>query len=184
MRSAVARRRVETCDAAALKIVAAASDGMSVAIWTHRDRTALGLSAQGKKDVVFADAHDAQGGGLSPGHAHAGAKGRGLDQLRATHASLGAVLVDEEGRLVDANPTALGLLGLGIGDVGSRVGVRLAQIAVCDVFGPKNGVVPREAERDAHLGARCLPMGVAGAATTLYLLWDKHALTKVATPPR
>src|SRR5512140_690442 len=128
---------------------------------------ALRLSAQQKKNVASDEAKGVQGLGLSPGHAHARADS-GLDQLRAMHASLGAVLVDEDGCLVDANPVALRLLGLGAGDVGSRLGVRLAQIAVCDVFGPRNGVVPHEAGGDAHLGAHCLSMGAAGSATTLY----------------
>lgn len=101
----------------------------------------------------------------------------------ALHAGLGAILVGEDGRLLDANTTALDALGLTPADVGIRVDVRLAQIAIRHEFGPTNGVVAHCSEgTDDHLGARCVPMGAAGSATTLYLLWDQEAIAKLLGP--
>jgi hypothetical protein len=99
------------------------------------------------------------------------------------HAGLGAVLLSEDGRLLDANPAALDLLGLAPADVGTRIGVRLAQIAVCNRYGPDNGVVAHCSQSsDERIGAHCVAMGATGAATTLYLLWDKDAVAGMLGP--
>jgi hypothetical protein len=99
------------------------------------------------------------------------------------HAGLGAVLVGEDGRLLDANPTALDLLGLAPTDIGVNLAVRLAQIAVRQKFGPNNSVVTTYSQSsDERVGAHCVPMGAAGTATALYLLWDKEAVAKMLEP--
>lgn len=89
--------------------------------------------------------------------------------LAALHENVGAVLVDDEGRLANATAAAFHLLSLGEADVGCQVGPHLAAIAIRHVFGPENGVTPSPDEVDDRVRAFCLPMGLHGA--TLYLLW-------------
>ena len=101
----------------------------------------------------------------------------------ALHAGLGAVLVGEDGRLLDANAVALDLLGLAPTDIGTNLAVRLAQIAVRQKFGPDNGVVSQCSHSgDERVGAHCVPMGAAGTPTALYLLWDKDVVGKLLVP--
>ncbi len=101
----------------------------------------------------------------------------------ALHVGLGAVLVGEDGCLLDANPAGLDLLGLAPADVGTRVAARLAEIAVCHEFGPNNSVVSHcSRSGDDQVGAHCVPMGASGSATTLYLLWDKEVVAKLLMP--
>lgn len=160
----------------------AASDGMEVAAWTTRDGMTVRLSAQEKQDEASTGAPPAHDAGVSgaPHSAHGDVLSVGV--VRAMHARSGAVLVDQDGCLVDANTVALEMLGLQATDIGARIGIRLAQIAVRTTFGPHNGVVPRMPDADGRLGAYCLPMGAMGAATTLYLLWEKQALPKPSSP--
>ena len=90
--------------------------------------------------------------------------------LAGLHASVGAVLVDDDGRLVNANPAAFQILDLDEESVGLRVGPQLAAIAIRHAYGPDNGITPSPDVVDDRVQALCLPMQLHSA--TLYLLWD------------